>query len=131
MTSVFEVVNASSASVTGAPCMASRTTRANSVRLESLGLTMTAGGSLGSGQAEMLSSEPSTNERPVLSHSCTAAASPRRRRAVNPVLLPERLDHDAVRRRGYVGSCLQRLGRLHGAGRDGANTVCAVRSEEH
>jgi len=47
MTSVFEVVNASSASVTGAPCMASRTTRANSVRLESLGLTMAAGGSLG------------------------------------------------------------------------------------
>jgi hypothetical protein len=50
MMSVFEVVSASSASVTGAPCSAWRITRANSIRLASLGLTMMAGGSWESGQ---------------------------------------------------------------------------------
>jgi hypothetical protein len=62
MTSVFEVVNASSASITGAPCSASRTTRANSVRLAPLGLTMMAGKPQGSGHAGAQSNGPMAND---------------------------------------------------------------------
>jgi hypothetical protein len=60
MTSMLEVVNASSASVTGAPS-ASRTTRANSIRLASLGLTMMARESQGSGHAGGQSNGPRAN----------------------------------------------------------------------